>query len=47
MIEFAPSKKQKVNKNQKFNDNSDIQRQLEHFDYDMNRSTYHEILKGD
>ena len=38
MIEFAPSKYQKVNKHPKFDDNFDIQRQLEHFKYEMNRT---------
>ena len=37
LIEFAPSKQQNVNKHPKFNDNFDILRQLEHFEYEMNR----------
>ena len=37
-IEFAPSKYQKVNKHSKFDDNFGIQRQLEHFEYEMNRT---------
>ena len=35
-IEFAPSKLQKVNKHQEFDDNFDIRRKLEHFEYEMN-----------
>jgi hypothetical protein len=38
MIELVPSKLQKVNKHPKFDDNFNIQRQLEHFEYDMNRT---------
>ena len=36
LIEFAPSKQQKVNKHPKFDYNFSIQRQLEHFEYEMN-----------
>ena len=36
MIELAPSKYQKVIEYPKFDDNLDIRRQLEHFEYDMN-----------
>ena len=38
LIEFAPSKKQKVNKHPNFDNIFDMQRQLEHFQYDMNRT---------
>ena len=38
MVEFTPSKYQKVNKHPKFDNNCDIQCQLEHFEYDMNRT---------
>ena len=36
LIELAPSKWQKVNKHPKLDNNFDIRRQLEHFEYDMN-----------
>ena len=35
---FAKAEYQKVNKHPKFNANFDIQHQLEHFEYDMNRT---------
>ena len=35
---FAPAKYQKVNENSNFDTNFDIRRQLEHFEYDMNRT---------
>ena len=35
---FAPAEQQKVNKHTKFDTNFDIQRQLEHLEYDMNRT---------
>ena len=35
---FAKAEHQKVNKHPKFDANFDIQRQLEHFEYDMNRT---------
>ena len=38
MIEFPPSKQQKGNKHPKLDENLDIQRQLEHFEYEMNRT---------
>ena len=38
LIEFAPSKWQKVNKHLKFNNNFDIHCQLEHFEYEMNQT---------
>ena len=38
LIEFAPSRYQKVNKHPKFDNNFDIRRQLEHFEYDINRT---------
>ena len=37
-MEFATSKQQKVNKHPKFDDNFDIQGQLEHFEYEMIRA---------
>ena len=36
LIQFAQAEKQKVNKHPKFDDNFDIQRQLEHIEYEMN-----------
>ena len=33
---FAQAEQQKVNKNPKFDDNFDIQRKKEHFEYEMN-----------
>ena len=39
LIEFAPSKfKKKINKHPKFDHNSDIQQQFEHFEYEMNQT---------
>ena len=38
LIEFAPSKLQKVNKHPKFNNNFNIWHQLEHIEYDMNQT---------
>ena len=35
---FAHAEYQKVNKHPKFATNFDIRRQLEHFEYDMNRT---------
>ena len=35
---FAPAEQQRVNKHQKLDANFDIRCQLEHFDYDMNRT---------
>ena len=35
LIEFALSKQQQVNKHPKLDDNFDLQRQLEHFKYEM------------
>ena len=38
LIEFDPSKYQKVNKWQKFDNTFNIRGQLEHFEYEMNRT---------
>ena len=38
LIEFAPSKWQKVNKHSKFDNNFNIQLKLELFEYEMNRT---------
>ena len=35
LIEFVLSKQQQVNKHPKFDENFNIQRQLEHFEYEM------------
>ena len=38
LIDFAQAELQKVNKHPKFDTNFDIQRQLDHLEYDMNRT---------
>ena len=35
LIEFAQAEQQNVNKHPKFDNNFDIRRQLEHFEYEM------------
>ena len=45
LIEFGQSKLQKVNKHPKFDYNFDIRRQLEHFEYEMNRTLVQQFEK--